>query len=51
MPSSIEKFDERFNALSNDLGNLFVHVFHKLALFAIGLITVWAFFAALFVML
>jgi len=28
-----------------------IHIFHKLALFAIGLITVWAFFAALFVML
>ncbi len=50
-PSSIAKIDARFSALSNDLGNLLVHTFHKLALFAIGLITVWAFFVAFFGML
>ncbi|VAW20656.1 hypothetical protein MNBD_ALPHA12-792 [hydrothermal vent metagenome] len=47
-PSPISRFDTRFSAISNDLGNLLVHTFHKLALFAIGLATVWAFFIALF---
>ncbi len=44
--SSITKFNNKFNILSDDVGNLIVNIFHKLALFIIAAATIWAFIFA-----
>ncbi len=41
--SSITKFNDKFNVVSDDIGNLIVNIFHKLALFIIAAATIWAF--------
>jgi len=41
--SSITKFNDKFNIVSDDIGNLIVNIFHKLALFIIAAATIWAF--------
>lgn len=38
----IDQFREKFNDKADSLGNLFVEVFHYLALFAVGAIIAWA---------
>lgn len=43
MPNNkIDHFRERFNNYADAIGNLFVEVFHYLALFAVGAIIAWA---------
>ena len=41
--NSINKFNDKFNLASDDIGNLIVNIFHKLALFIIAAATIWAF--------
>ncbi len=47
MPDSkkhkVNEFNEKFNVISDDFGNLIVNIFHKLALFIIAAATIWAF--------
>ncbi|MFD1259077.1 phosphate-starvation-inducible protein PsiE [Entomomonas asaccharolytica] len=40
--NKIDQFREKFNNNADSLGNLFVEVFHYLALFAVGAIIAWA---------
>lgn len=43
MPKNkIDHFRERFNNQADSLGNLFVEIFHYVALFAVGAIVAWA---------
>ncbi len=41
--SSLNNFNDKFNIVSDDVGNLIVNIFHKLALFIIAITTIWAF--------
>ncbi len=41
--STIKTFDAKFNVASDEIGNLIVSIFHKLALFIIAAATIWAF--------
>lgn len=38
----IDQFREKFNDKADSLGNLFVEIFHYLALFAVGAVIAWA---------
>ncbi len=40
--SKIDSLEKKFESVFNPLGNLFVTVFHQLALFGIGAATVWS---------
>lgn len=40
--NKIDQFRELFNTRADSLGNLFVEVFHYIALFAVGAIIAWA---------
>lgn len=40
--NKIDQFREKFNDKADSLGNLFVEIFHYLALFAVGAIIAWA---------
>ncbi len=44
--SSIDNFNEKFNLISDEVGNLIVNIFHKLALFIIAVAAIWAFSVA-----
>ncbi len=44
--SKVNNFNEKFNDFSDDIGNLIVNIFHKLALFIIAAATIWAFIFA-----
>ncbi len=41
--SAVKNFDDKFNLISDDIGNLIVNIFHKMALFIIAAATIWAF--------
>lgn len=40
--NKIDQFREKFNDKADSLGNLFVEIFHYLALFAVGAVIAWA---------
>jgi phosphate starvation-inducible membrane PsiE len=42
LPTRLQAVDRSIGLVSDAMGNLFVNVFHKLALFGIGAATVWA---------
>ncbi len=42
----LKRCDQKLNSLHNKLGNLLVHLFHQITLFAIRAVTVWASFHA-----
>jgi phosphate starvation-inducible membrane PsiE len=42
IPDRLKATDQTIGDLSDALGNVFVNIFHKLALFGIGAATVWA---------
>ncbi len=44
--SAVRLFNDKFNLVSDDFGNLIVNIFHKFALFIIASATIWAFIFA-----